>query len=175
VPPVDETMDLDLVACSMANVMMTARNAADRATWARSIHDRSGSGDRPFVAVCSEAASTVDGADCVDRWFRRAAGGTLFIDRVGDLSLRAQRRLLSLLAGQSVHDDGPTSHSAEPSVRIITGSDRSLRADLAVGSFSDTLFYRLNVIHIDLLHHDECRSRPRSRDRQQERNARARG
>jgi CBS domain-containing protein len=101
----------------------------------------------------------MDGAHCVDGWFRRAAGGTLFIDRVGDLSACAQERLLSLLAGQSRRHNLATSADDDSGVRIITGSTRSLRADLAAGSFSDTLFYRLNVIHIDLLQQDESGER----------------
>lgn len=153
-PPANDAMDLTLVACSAAHVMVTASHAADRATWARTIHDRGGSGDRPFVAVCSETVPPVDGAECVDRWFTLAAGGTLFIDHIGSLRSRAQNRLLSMLAGQSGCHDRAPSPDADHGVRIITGSNRSLRGDLAVGSFSDTLFYRLNVIHIDVMHQD---------------------
>jgi CBS domain-containing protein len=145
-------MELNLVACSTANIMVTASDADDRTTWARAIHDRSGSADRPFVAVRNEAGPTADGAQCVDRWFRQATGGTLFIDQIGNLSLRAQDRLLSLLAGPPRRQDRATSLDADHRVRVITGSNRSLRADLTVGSFSDTLFYRLNMIHIDLMH-----------------------
>jgi DNA-binding NtrC family response regulator len=68
VPPVNDAVDLHLVARASANVMVTASHAADRATWARTIHDRGGNGARPFVAVCSEAVPTMDGAHCVDGW-----------------------------------------------------------------------------------------------------------
>jgi CBS domain-containing protein len=110
------------------------------------------------VIVCGRPIFSGNRLTCsgdVDHWFERAAGGTLFIDRVGDLSTSAQGRLLSLLTEQS-HDRSATrTPHQDRQVRIITGSDRSLRADLAVGTFSDALFYRLNVIHIDQLHRDE--------------------
>jgi DNA-binding NtrC family response regulator len=94
-------------------------------------------------------------AEEVDDWFERAAGGTLFIDRIGDLSASSQGRLLSLLTEQS-RDRGETTppHRARH-VRIIAGSNRSLGPDLAVRAFSDALFYRLNVIHINQMHQNE--------------------
>jgi len=64
------------------------------------------------------------------------------------LSPDAQDRLLSLLTEQSRHASEAT-RPQDCRVRIVAGSDRALLADLAAGVFSDVLFYRLNVIHID--------------------------
>jgi two-component system response regulator HydG len=135
--------------------MLTALQSADRATWARRIHERGARQDGPFVAVCGHCVPSgnraVGGPD-VDAWFERAAGGTLFIDRVGDLSLEAQDALLRQLARQSRRASGATVSAADERVRVIAGSNRPLRTDLAGGGFSEALFYRLNVIHLDRMH-----------------------
>ena len=150
----DQTMDLDLIARSAVNVMVTASQAHDRITCARRIHQRSERRPGRFVYVCSGTKSQVP-ADAVDEWFAWAAGGTLFIDHIGDLSSQAQDRLSTLLAEKSQSGCGTTRLDSDPRVRVIVGSDRSLRTDLAVGTFSEVLFYRLNVIHIDQMHQHE--------------------
>jgi CBS domain-containing protein len=141
-------VDLDLVARSGVNVMVTSGDDDQRIALARTLHD-CGVGKRParFVCVFQGKKHQVC-ADDVDEWFARAAGGTLFIDRVGHLSAEAQDRLVQLLTRQLPHD-APTA-IANRRVRVVTGSNRSLGADIAVGAFSDELFYRLNVVHIDL-------------------------
>jgi DNA-binding NtrC family response regulator len=145
--------DLDLAARSLVNVMLTASDGANRMAWARAIHDRSVHRDGPFVAVCGvivPARNRAVRGEEVDNWFERASGGTLFIDRIGDLGAQDQRRLLSLLADQSRDQTATTTSRRNRHVRIIVGNDRSLREDLALEAMSETLFYRLNVIHIDL-------------------------
>lgn len=148
--PVDYAVDLDSVVRSLANVMVTAEEG-DRMTWARQIHD----GGRPrtggFVAVFLSTTWQVRAED-VDYWFARAAGGTLFIDRIENLGSQAQDRLSRLLTEQSHHLIDATARRADHGVRLVTGSTRSLGADLALAVFSNELFYRLNVIHIDLIH-----------------------
>lgn len=154
----DLQADLHLAARSPVNVMLTASNGTKRALWARTLHDCSPRRGGPFVAVCAEAIPTgdcaVSGAD-VDDWFDRAAGGTLFVDRVGDLSPHAQARLLARLIEQSRSGNGAATPRRDRHVRVIAGSHRSFRTDLAAGTFSHVLFYQLNVIHIDRLHHHE--------------------
>jgi DNA-binding NtrC family response regulator len=148
--PFGDGTDFDLAARVPLNVMMTAGDSAARAAWAHAIHDRSARLRGPFVVVYPAVSRKVCAED-VDDCFKRAAGGTLFIDHVEQLSPDAQERLLSLLSEQSRHASGATL-PPDYRVRIIAGSDRSLRADLAAGVFSDVLFYRLNVIHIDRMH-----------------------
>jgi CBS domain-containing protein len=91
--------------------------------------------------------------DDVNYWFGRAAGGTLFIDHIEQLSLDAQGQLFSLLSEQSL-GDAAMMPVATDCVRVVAGSNRSLGAELALGAFSRALFYRLNVIHIYHLHHN---------------------
>ena len=100
----DLQADLHLAARSPVNVMLTASNGTKRGLWARTLHDCSPRRGGPFVAVCAESIPTGNRAVCgadVDDWFERAAGGTLFVDRVGDLSPHAQARLLARLTEQS--------------------------------------------------------------------------
>jgi DNA-binding NtrC family response regulator len=146
--PADRLRDFDLTCCPV-NVMRTAGTGPQRARWARVIHDRCGRG--PFVAVSGHSAVTRNHAsgDDVARWFERAAGGTLFIDRIGKLSPPAQDRLFSLLTEQLRGGSG-TKAGGDRHVRIITGCDRPLAAAVKEGAFESALFYRLNEIHIDL-------------------------
>jgi CBS domain-containing protein len=155
VPPAADAVDLELVARSAANVMVTAREAAERVAWARWIRERGAHRRGPFIAVRVAMNRQVRAAD-VDKWFARAAGGTLFIDCVEHLSADGQARLNALLSDQSRRSNGVAAVNGEDRVRVITGSHRSLRAALAVGAFDDTLFYRLNVIHIDHMRPDEA-------------------
>ncbi len=153
-PLPDDAATLDAAVRSLANVLVTASEAEDRMTWARRIHDGCGRRGGRFVGVFSGQKQRVR-ADDIDDCFARATGGTLFFDRVGDLSSEAQERLSRQLAEQSRHANGSTTLPAGTRVRVVAGSDRPLGADLAIGAFSDELFYRLNVIHIDLMHQDE--------------------
>jgi DNA-binding NtrC family response regulator len=94
-------------------------------------------------------------APAVDEWFARAARGTLFIDCIRCLDAGAQARLAALMSEQSCRINGVAAPSGDDRVRLITGNDRSLIADLAVGAFDDTLFYRLNIVHINHAPQDE--------------------
>jgi two-component system response regulator HydG len=147
-------MELDLIAHSSANVMVTASEAGERLAWARWIHEGLPRREGRFVAVCPAINGQIRAAD-VDEWFARAARGTLFIDDVGQLGPDAQVRLSSLLSAQSRRMSAVTTPNGDGRVRVVAGSARSLGADLATGAFNDTLFYRLNVIHIDLMHQDD--------------------
>jgi DNA-binding NtrC family response regulator len=71
------------------------------------------------------------------------------------LSPELQDRLVRLLSERAHGARKATMPHRDHRVRIVAGSDRSLRTDLAAGAFSDVLFYRLNVIHIDELHQRE--------------------
>jgi CBS domain-containing protein len=167
-PVADITMDIDLAARFLVNVMVTGGNEAERAACARAIHDRSDRSVGPFVSLSAHTVAAVRhaiAAGDVDTWFERAAGGTLFIDRVGQLGAAAQARLLSHLTAESRRGSGTAPGGAVLRARVIAGTDRSLRAELALGAFCEQLFYRLNVIHIDRGHpHQPGEDAMRARD-----------
>ncbi len=141
-----EDDDLRLAARVRLPVLITAASSRERDLSARLIHANGGLSRGPFVTVC------VDRPPRLRHLFDQARGGTLFIDDVAALNAEAQRQLLALLEG-------------DRSVRLIAGASRHLDADRAAGVFSDTLFYRLNVIHVDLTsesHADDRRGTPLS-------------
>ena len=88
--------------------------------------------------------------------FVEADGGTIFLDEIGELALPLQAKLLRVAAGAR---GPPARRDQEPrvDVRVVAATNKHLEAMLADGSFREDLYYRLNVIHLDL---PPLRSRP---------------
>ena len=135
-----------MVAGTDARVLITGESGTGKEMLARAIHLASPRRSKPFVTVnCSGLAEEqFDG-----RLFRSAEGGTLLLDQVGSLPVPAQLRLLQVLKESAVQ----TAAGAEAipvNVRIISTTSEDLPALLASGQFRDDLYYRLNVVHIDM-------------------------
>ncbi|MGC9519807.1 MAG: sigma-54 interaction domain-containing protein [Desulfuromonadaceae bacterium] len=81
--------------------------------------------------------------------FELAHGGTLFLDEVGDLPLAAQAKLLRVIQERAVQPLGG-SNEALVDVRIVAATNHILSDDVAAGTFREDLFYRLNVIHLEV-------------------------
>jgi two-component system nitrogen regulation response regulator NtrX len=77
--------------------------------------------------------------------FERAGGGTLFLNEVGDMSLKTQAKVLRALDEQRVTPVG-SAHSIHVDVRVIAATNKDLEEEIARGNFREDLFYRLNVI-----------------------------
>jgi two-component system nitrogen regulation response regulator NtrX len=77
--------------------------------------------------------------------FERASGGTLFLNEVGDMSLKTQAKVLRALDEQRVTPVG-SAHSIHVDVRVIAATNKDLEEEIAHGNFREDLFYRLNVI-----------------------------
>jgi DNA-binding NtrC family response regulator len=90
----------------------------------------------------------IDAAD-VDRWFEQAPGGTLFIDDMSRLSRQGQEQLLLRLEHNALGQLGESNWAGGRRVRVIAGASRVLLAAVAANAFSETLYYRLNLIHVD--------------------------
>jgi len=151
------------VAASGSTILLQGPSGSGKELFARAIHNLSGQkGD--FVAVnCaalpdtlleSELFGYVKGAfseakkDKPGR-FERAAGGTLFLDEIGDISTALQVKLLRVLQEKEYEPLGGTA-TLKTDARIITATNRKLSEQVARGAFREDLFYRLNVIKIDL-------------------------
>jgi DNA-binding NtrC family response regulator len=152
------------VAPTDATVLVLGESGTGKELVARSIHRQSARGARPFIGInCGALSENVleselfghargafTGAVSARRGlFEEASGGTLFLDEVGELSPATQVRLLRVLQEGEVRPVG-ANRSVPVDVRIIAATNRDLRAEVQNGGFRRDLFYRLEVITIEL-------------------------
>ncbi len=152
------------VAMSDVPVLLRGETGSGKELIARAIHERSRRSDRPFVAVncggfteelfASELFGHVRGAftgahaDKPGR-FTLAESGTLFLDEIGEVALKNQVELLRVLeAGEFQSVGDPKTHMAN--VRIIAATNRDLSAGIKNDQFRADLYYRLEVVPIDI-------------------------
>jgi DNA-binding NtrC family response regulator len=159
------------IAGSTASVLVTGESGTGKELIARAIHYNSSRAAAPFVGVNlaavpeglieSELFGHKKGAFTDARadkpgLFVEADGGTIFLDEIGELALPLQAKLLRVLQEHEVRPLGATKNQ-RVDVRVVAATNKNLEAMLADGSFREDLYYRLNVIHLDL---PPLRSRP---------------
>ena len=151
------------IATSGSTILLEGPSGSGKELFARAIHNVSGQ-QGEFVAVnCAALPDTLleselfgykKGAfseakqDKPGR-FARAGGGTLFLDEIGDISTALQVKLLRVLQEKEYEPLGATS-TMKTDARIIASTNRTLSELVARGAFREDLFYRLNVIKIEL-------------------------
>jgi two-component system NtrC family response regulator len=152
------------VAHSRASVMITGPSGTGKELIAKAIHYESPRKGRPFVSVsCGALTETLleselfghekgafTGAVALKKGrFELADGGTLFLDEVGEMPPPLQVKLLRVLQEMEFERVGGTK-TLKVDVRVLSASNRNLKEIVANGSFREDLFYRLNVIHIEV-------------------------
>ncbi len=160
-----------VVAASDATVLISGETGTGKDLLAKIIHGASHRAQRPFIKVnCAAMPDTLlesemfgyergafTGADrSKPGRFQDADGGTLFLDEIGDLPLSLQAKLLRVLEDQDFYPLG-SRNPVRVDVRIISATNRDLADMVQKGRFREDLFYRLNVLRIEM---PPLRSRP---------------
>jgi two-component system nitrogen regulation response regulator NtrX len=164
-PAVKELLEvIDRVAPTGARVLIMGENGSGKELVASAIHRKSPRADAPFVEVnCaaipgelieSELFGHMKGSFTgafADRpgKFEQADGGTLFLDEVGDMSAAAQAKVLRALEEGRVTRIGATK-AISVNVRVIAATNKSLPDEIAANRFREDLYYRLNVVPVDV-------------------------
>ncbi|MFC5606707.1 sigma-54 dependent transcriptional regulator [Variovorax soli] len=153
------------VAATDAPVLIGGESGSGKELAARAIHQCSHRSAGPFVVVnCGAIAPTLihselfghergafTGASSERRGLIEAAnGGTIFLDEIGDLPLDLQTNLLRFLQEKTINRVGAV-RNMKVDVRVVAASHVDLAEAVAVGRFREDLFYRLNVLSIDVL------------------------
>ncbi len=155
---------INKAASTMANILVWGESGTGKELVARAIHYNSDRSSSPFVSVnCtaipdtlleSELFGHVKGAftgarDLRAGFFQIADGGTIFLDEIGDASLNMQGKLLRVLQNKEINLVG-SSKLKKIDTRIITATNKNLKAMVKKGLFREDLYYRLNVINISV-------------------------
>lgn len=164
-PVMRETMEtLFRAAATPASILILGESGTGKSVAARAVHAQSHLAEKPFVTVScpslskelleSELFGHAKGAftgAVKDHWgkVRAADGGTLFLDEIGDLPSEIQPKLLRLLQEREYERLGENI-TRTANVRVIAATNKNLKQRVAEGAFREDLYYRLNVIAVEM-------------------------
>ena len=155
--------EIERIARSDAKVLITGESGAGKELVAQAIHVGSGRASRPFVAVnCAGLPETLLETELFGHVkgsftgaYRDKQGkleladqGTIFLDEIGEMTIRMQGLLLRFLETGELQKVGADRVVGRVNVRVIAATNRNLRDMIGEGTFREDLFYRLNVIHL---------------------------
>lgn len=151
-------------APTRASVLITGESGVGKELVARAVHEQSERAKGPFVVVHCAALSeslieselfgfekgAFTGAENLHKGrFELADGGTIFLDEIGEINLATQVKLLRVLQERTFERVGGEK-SVEVDVRVVAATNRNLEEEVKAGKFREDLFYRLNVVRIEM-------------------------
>jgi transcriptional regulator with PAS, ATPase and Fis domain len=151
-------------ARSEANILVLGESGTGKELVARAVHANSERASRPFVPVdCASLPEQLLESELFGHekgaftgalrtklgLIEMAGGGTLFLDEIGELPLALQSKFLRVLQERQIRRVGGTA-LIPVDVRVVSATNRDLRAEIAQGRFREELYYRINVIAIEL-------------------------
>jgi DNA-binding NtrC family response regulator len=164
-PPMQRVFEvIDQVAPSRATVLITGESGTGKELVANAIHQRSPRASGPFIKLhCAALAETLLESELFghergsftgaiarkDGRFSLADGGTLFLDEIGEISPAIQVKLLRFLQEHEFERVGGT-QTIRVDVRVIAATNRNLLDEIAKGRFREDLYYRLNVVSLEM-------------------------
>jgi transcriptional regulator with GAF, ATPase, and Fis domain len=155
--------DVESAARSDAKVLLTGETGVGKEVVARSVHQRSRRASAPFITInCAGVPDSLLESEFFGHargsftgayrdnpgLLRQADGGTVFLDEVGEMSLRMQALLLRFLETGEIQTVGASTTHAPVNVRVITATNRDLLEASLAREFREDLYYRLNVFQI---------------------------
>ncbi len=155
---------VDKVAPTDSTVLIFGETGTGKGMIARSIHKRSKRAQRAFIAVnCAAIPPSLIASELFGHEkgaftgaaqrrlgrFEAADGGTIFLDEIGELPLETQIALLRVLQDKKIERVG-SNQSVFVDIRVLAATNRDLNAAIAAGTFRQDLFYRLNVVPIEI-------------------------
>ena len=162
-PIVDLKKQIAVVAPTDTWILINGENGTGKELVARTIHQLSPRAEQPLIDVNCAAireklienelfgwGKEVDGKNAKQRGkFELASNGTLFLDEIGDMSLKTQAKILRVLQEQKFQRAGG-GRTLTVDVRVIAATNKDLEAEIEKGNFREDLYYRLNVIPIEV-------------------------
>jgi two-component system response regulator PilR (NtrC family) len=152
------------VASARTTVLITGESGTGKERVARAIHDASDRRERPFLVInCGAIPDALIESELFGHdkgaftgavssragLFREADGGTLLLDEIGELAPALQVKLLRVLQERKVRAVGAASEVAVD-VRVLAATNRQVEEDVRIGRFRQDLYYRLNVIRVEV-------------------------
>ncbi len=151
-------------APTKASVLITGESGVGKELVAKAIHEQSPRKNMPLITVHCAALSeslleselfghekgAYTGADNIQKGrFELANGGTIFLDEIGEINLSTQVKLLRVLQDKTIERVG-AENSISIDVRVVAATNKNLEEEVKAGRFREDLYYRLNVVRIEM-------------------------